>query len=185
MNQGCYNCLIMTQFNSSYHIGSATGKCHASNRDIEPGQEYIATLCERTQDDAFDRLDFLPDVWESGHRPVHLYSYWRTVMHSPDDDKKNIMVDDNVLINLFQRLEDDDRPYRLAYRFVIGLILIRKRLLKQVGTKPNNNGGKSWLIRYKTDPPETTPFELHDPGLTEDQQLEIADQLREILRGDL
>ncbi|MBL1216172.1 MAG: hypothetical protein D8M59_01605 [Planctomycetes bacterium] len=170
---------------SSFRIGKATGACAATGRPIEPGQAYIATLCEQEESDDFARLDYHIEPWESGQRPDRLYSYWRAVM--PDANApKNALVDDAVLQALFERLgEDDDRPQRAAYRYVIGLILMRKRLLKHVGMKRDDDGRSVWLVVPKGSPPEEEPIEMVDPQLSEDQQRDVADQLGEVLRSEL
>lgn len=145
----------------------------------------MATLCERDDSDEFIRVDFGLGAWESGHRPERLYSYWRAVM--PDADApKNALVDDAVLLALFERLgEDDDRPQRAAYRYVIGLILLRKRLLKHVGLRRHDDGRSVWLVVPRGAMPDEEPVEMIDPRLTEAQQREVADQLGEVLRGEL
>lgn len=168
----------MSRFNSGFEIGRSTGVCAATGAPIEEGQRYVVALCERENEEGLDRLDFSQDAWESGARPERLYSWWRCEM-SPTKNR-NPLVDDEVLMNLFQRLEGDEQPLRIAYRFVLCLILIRKKHLKVVRTRPG-----CWEVRAKGDPPETPPMEVVDPHLSEEQVREVSDQLGEILRGDL
>jgi len=174
----------MSRYNSTYHIGQPGGQCAATGQPIEPGQPFIAVLCECEDSDEFQRLDFLPDAWESHPLPEGLFSYWRTTMPDPED-QRGALVDNDTLVNLFERLDpDDDRPIRLAYRYVIGLILIRKRLLKHVGQE-QEDGRNIWLVRHKGDPPESPSLRMVDPDLSETHMREVADQLGEVLRGDL
>lgn len=170
--------------NTGFEIARATGRCAATGAAIEPGQAYVATLCERPDDAGLDRFDFSMPAWEEGRRPERLYSYWKTTMPEPDG-KKQPFVDDEVLLNLFHRLGDDDRAERVAYRFVVALILTRKRLLKHDSTARDASKRAVWLMRLKGDPLEAPPVEVVDPGLTEDRLREVSDQLGEILRGDL
>ncbi len=95
-----------------------------------------------------------------------------------------MLVDDDVLLDLFQRLETDDRPQRQAFRFVLGLALIRKRLLKCVG-REEDGGMEHWLITQKGDPQEQIPMKLLNPKLVEDDVQSLADQLGAVLSGDL
>jgi len=179
-----YHC-PMTRFstNASYDIARASGRCASTGVPIEPGSAYVATLCERDADEGFDRIDFSLEAWERGNRPPRLFSSWRTTM--PEAARKSqAFVDDDVLLNLFHRLADDQQAMRIAYRFVIALILLRKRLLKHDAT--TEQGGLTlWMMRLKGDPPETPPIEVIDPRLTSDQVREVSDQLGEILRGEL
>lgn len=172
----------MSRFTPSYDIGRATGRCAATGAAIQPGQPYIATLCEHADDDAFDRFDYTVEAWEGGARPERLYSYWRTTM--PEPNSRKVFVDDEVLLNLFQRMEGEDQPQRIAYRFVIGLVLMRKKLIRVVSTE-KRDGQSIWHIRFKGETAETPTTELVDPNLSEEQTREVADQLGEILQGEL
>ncbi len=175
----------MTRFSSSasYEIARASGRCAATGQPIEPGAPYMATLCERESEEGFDRLDFSLGAWERGDRPARLFSAWRATMPEPSRKTKPL-VDDEVLLNLFQRLADDEQPMRIAYRFVIALILLRKRLLKHDSTQRQGER-VVWLMRLRGDEPGTPPLEVIDPRLSTDQVREVSDQLGEILRGEL
>lgn len=170
--------------NSQYEIARSTGRCHASGRIIEPGDSYVATLCERIDDDGFDRIDFSKEAWEKGARPDRLFSQWHTRMPEPNK-KENPFVDDELLLNFFHRLEDEQQPIRIAFRFVIMLILLRKRLIKHIDTvKSDQEQAVSvWKVRLKGDDPEATPIDVVDPALSDDQVREVSDQLGDILQG--
>lgn len=179
----------MSRFAVDYQIARPTGLCAATGRPLEPETVCIATLCEREEDEGFDRLDFSEQAWESGERPPRLFSYWKTVVPHPEE-KKNPLVDDEVLLDLFTRLGADDRPQRQAFRFVLGLILMRKRLLKFEGrvTEPAGEDAADqefWLVRAKGDDPESEPMRVLNPHLTDDDVRELTEQLSEILQGEL
>src|SRR5207253_11002490 len=125
---------LMSRFGTDYHVARSTGRCTATDQPLEPGTLCMATLCERPGDEGFDRRDFLLSAWEAGARPEGLFSYWKTIV-PPPDAKPRLLVDDAVLVDLFERLASDERPQRVAFRFVLGLILMRKKQLKFVGRK--------------------------------------------------
>lgn len=187
----------MSRFAGDYQVARSTGLCAATGSPLEPGAACIATLCERPEDEGFDRFDYSIDAWESGTRPDHLFSYWRTTVPHPNE-KKNPLVDDEVLMDLFERLGDDDRPQRIAFRFVLGLILMRKRLLRFLGrdseqiTVDDAQGDEAeptkreiWLMKPKGDDPEAPPIRLVNPHLLDEDVLELTEQLSEILQGEL
>ena len=169
-----------------YHIGRATGICSATGEALAPGSACIATLCDREADEGFDRLDFSTTAWESGHRPERLFSYWKTMVPEPNATR-HLLVDDEVLVNLFERLADDERPQRVAFRFVLGLILMRKRLLKYVG-RTGQAGAERWLLQprpFAAGGAGNPPFEVLNPHLADDDVRELTDQLSEILQSEL
>jgi hypothetical protein len=75
------------------------------------------------------RLDVSMTAWDQGSRPDHLFSYWKTIVPTPNE-KKQMFVDNDVLLNLLRRLADADQAQRLAFRFVLALILMRKKMLR-------------------------------------------------------
>ena len=168
---------------SGYDLGRRTGVCAATGRILEPGEPCIACLCERADDEGFDRFDYAVDAWETCERPERLFSFWRTVVPEPNQ-KRNVFVDDELLMSLFERLADDDRPQRVAFRFVLALVLMRKRVLRSVGHRKIDSEN-IWLLRAKGSPPETPPIEVRDPKLSDEQVRAVSDQLGEIVQGDV
>ena len=171
----------MSRYGSQYDIGSFTGQCAAAGTPLEPGQPCMAALCEKADEEGFERLDYSLDAWEAGKRPERLFSFWRTTVQPPNAKKKDL-VDDEVLTDLFERLADDDRAQRQAFRFVLGLILMRKRLLRFVGREQEDER-EYWLMEPKgmRDQP---PLKVLNPNLNDDDVRELTAELGEILRGD-
>jgi hypothetical protein len=173
----------MTRFGTEYHVARATGRCSASDEPLEPGAACIATLCERVEDEGFDRKDYSMQAWESGARPSGLFSYWKTIVPKPDE-KPRIVLDDQVLSDLFERLASDDRPQRVAFRFVLGLILMRKKALKFVGRKVDG-GVERWLLQPRGSDGNAAPIEVVNPNLGDDDVRGLIDQLSEVLQSEL
>ena len=178
----------MSRFGTDIRVQGPTGRCAATGQPLEPGSICIATLIEREDDTGFDRLDYSLAAWESGERPERLYSYWKTIVPEPAA-KKKLLVDDAVLMDLFERLADDERPQRQAFRFVIGLILMRKRLLKFVGRAERRDSAspEKWLLKPRGSggDPDSPPIELLNPQLSDDDVRELIEQLSEVLQGEL
>ncbi|MCH8824701.1 MAG: hypothetical protein IH984_14475 [Planctomycetes bacterium] len=182
----------MSKYGSEYRVGRPTGVCAASGETLQPGDECIATLCERIEDEGFDRLDYCPREWESGTRPERLFSYWRTTVPA-SDAKEKILVDDSVLMDLFERLGQDKRQQRIAFRFILALILMRKRLLRYVrrggggdeGDAGDKGDNEIWFMRPKGSDPDSPLIEVINPQLSEEDIRELSDQLTEVLQGEI
>lgn len=172
----------MLHSSTSFEIARSSGKCAATGRDLSPGEPCIAALCERAADDGFERLDFSVEAWSAGSRPERLFSFWKTTAPHPNE-KKRVFVDDEMLRNLFERLADDERPQRQAFRFVLGLVLMRKRLLRFIG-RDESRGVETWTLQWKG-AAEGDVVTLVDPRLSDEDVRAVSDQLSEILSGDL
>lgn len=196
----------MSQFNASnYEVQKGSGVCVATGETLEPGRACYSVLVdipveERDAGDQLGmrRVDVSSEAWEKGFRPPHLFSYWKT--HVPDvNEKKSMFVDDAVLLNLLRRLEDATEPQRLAFRYVVALILMRKKLLRYDGTEkrddPDGDGPVQewWQFTPKLDVSkghfgkwnEEETLSVLDPRLDEAQIEQVTSQLGEILEAEL
>ena len=100
-----------------------------------------------------------------------------------DDRPVPHLPDPAGFLDLFDRLAEDDDERRRAFRWVLGLILVRKKLLKLEGTAPSEEGTRFMLRRRGSDP-DLPPIELLDPELSEDDARAIAEELGEIMADD-
>lgn len=200
----------MTQFNApTYNIERTTGECAFSGRKLQPGEAYIATLIELDLDDpavkqaggdasasGFKRQDVAMDQWEQGKRPERLFCFWRAVIPQPTE-KKKLFVDDAVLYNLLLRLEDAQQPQRQAFRFVLALILMRKKLLRYDRTEKRTIAeGQTqewWHVTPKLDLSkgplgkwdDSSRLAVFNPQMDDDQIQQVTEQLGEILEAEL
>ena len=165
--------------------------CAATGEPLEPGAVCVTALCEHEHDEGFDRKDFSEAAWEAGARPERLFSYWRSTVPEPSE-KKRVFVDDEVLMQIFERLAHDDRPQRIAFRFVLALVLLRKRKLRMVGRSIDGER-EVWLFSPKASrlgdkqrlSDESPAIEVINPQLTDDDVAELTSQLAEILQAEL
>ncbi len=173
----------MSRFGSQYSVGRVTGACAATGRELVAGERIVAALVEN-EEGGLERRDFAAEAWEAGERPEGLFSHWRTVVPEPGE-RRTPFVDDEVLLELFHRLAEDERDDRVAFRFVLGLILMRKRILRFTGKVPGGAGPETWLMRQRGQDPEAESIRLVNPGLGDDDVSELTAQLGEILQGEL
>ncbi len=208
----------MSQFNApAYEITRSSGQCALTGRTLEPGEAYMSTLVEAdptapiTSVSALGlhRLDISMEAWDQGQRPPRLFSHWKSVVPEPNQRKK-LFVDDEVLMNLLRRLADAEQEQRLAFRFVLALILMRKKLLRYEGSEKrtatiltkNEDGSDGeaktierewWIMTPKLDAKkghfgkwnEEDKLEILDPHLDEAQIQSVTQQLNEILDSEL
>ena len=173
---------------SGYQLGKSTGLCAETGRSLEPGTPCVAALCEPLEGEqeglalGMVRYDYSVEAWEAGARPERLFGWWRSSIPEPGGAKR-LLVDDDALMDLFDRLGEEDDPRRRAFRWVLGLILVRKRLFRLDGTLSTDEGNVFHLRRKGSDP-ELPPIELLDPKIGEDDARAIADELGEIMADD-
>lgn len=160
-------------------VARPSGRCAVSGSAIEPGTRFHAAVRETPA--GLERLDVLPEHWPAFASAHELLAHWVTTMPQPERAKKRLFVDDETLMTLFERLEGVGEPAKQRFRFVLGLVLMRKRLLLHEGQR--EAGGVSvWTVRLRG---RETTLELVDPHLTQEQVGDVSSQLSEILETDL
>lgn len=198
----------MSQFNTpTYEIPRTSGVCASTGKQLQPGERYYAVLVDAPPPEAGEspnalgllRLDVSEEAWNNGYRPENLFSYWKSTVPEPNA-KKKLFVDDAVLMNLLRRLADTDQPQRLAFRYVLALILMRKKLLRYDGSSKRAAvvDGKEaiqtwWRLTPKVDVTkghfgkwdEENPLDVLDPQLDETQIEQVTQQIGEILEAEL
>ncbi len=157
-------------------ISKSVGKCAGTGKVIEPGEDYFATLVETGQ--GLVRQDYSAQYWNESKPAV--YCFWKTKMPQ-SDQKKKIFVDDDMLFSFFERLATETDMERLKFRFVLTLILMRKRKLKYDSTR-SEDGREYWHLRLTG----TEQYvDVLNPQLDQSQIEQLSGQLSQILQADL
>ena len=165
------------QGSSGYELGRPTGKCSLTGADIPAGEKFMAALRETPA--GFERLDISITAWPGFDRR-DVVGFWQTTMPS-QEQKKKLFVDDEVLCELFERLKETTEPAKLNFRFVLGLILMRKKLLVYDNTRKEDDQ-EVWTLHFKG---REYRLDLIDPKLNEQAMTEVSQQLSQILNEEL
>jgi hypothetical protein len=160
-----------------YDVARSGGKCAVTGQEIQPDQKYMAALRETPT--GFERVDVSMDAWPAFEKK-DLLGYWQTAMRRPEA-KKKIFVDDEVLAGLFERMSEVVEPAKINFRFVLGLILMRKRLLVYENTRKEGDR-EIWSMRIKG---REDRLDMENPRLDEQQVAEVSQQLGQILNEEL
>ena len=159
-----------------WEINKPLGQCYGSEKTIEAGEGYFGALVET--EEGLARRDFCGEYWEAEKPEV--FCYWKTRLPKPDE-KKQIFVDDEMLMAFFERLAEETEQEKVNFRFVLALILMRKRRLKYDRTK-NEGDVEIWRLRVVG---EGEYVEVVNPHLDEEQIGQLSSQMGQILHADL
>ena len=162
---------------AGYDVPRPAGKCAVTGKDIVPGEKFMAIVRETA--DGLERVDVSLDAWPQFDR-ANLLGFWQTTMPRPEE-KKKFFVDDEVLCNLFERLADASEPAKVNFRFMLALVLMRKRLVVYEDTR-HDQGRDVWVVRRKG---RDERLDLIDPKLNEKEMAEVSQQLGQILNEEL
>lgn len=163
----------MTQ---QWDVEQAAGRCTVTGRRLEEGEEFYSALFEDGEN--FRRCDYSLDSWNGP--PEGSYCHFKSRVPIKQKPKK-LLVDNELLVSFFLRLGDETELVRLQFRFVLALILMRKRLLRYEGSEVEG-GVEVWRMVLTTDRSE---HRVANPRLTDEQIEGVSSQLSAILHGDM
>lgn len=106
---------------------------------------------------------------------------WRMKVPQPQE-KKRLLVDDAILINLFERLAANDQPAKINFRYVLALVLWRKKLLVYDRMECRPDGSEVWKMHFKN---SDQVQEVIDPKMDNLKIAEVSGQLSQIMEGEV
>jgi len=160
-----------------WDFAKTTGKCAVTERELSEGESYYAVLIEHSG--GFERRDYSLEAWSGP--PEGSFCFWRGRI--PVREKKNqpIAIDQEVLMHLFLQLEDASSEIKQRFRFMLTLLLMRKRLLKLDKTVQDGDR-EYWQVRLLKD---QSIHQVLNPDLGKEQVEQLSIQMTAILSGEV
>jgi len=164
-----------------YKISKPGARCLSCEARLAGGDELVAAV--RECDGRFIREDYCPACWakHSLAGEADVYGIWHTHVPMPNE-KKKLLVDDELLVNFFERLGGADDPAKINFRFVLALVLMRKKLLVYDRSDKDEAGNELWTMHFRK---SDQKHKVINPGMDEDKIAEVSRSLSEIMEGDL
>lgn len=146
--------------------------CAACQRAFEIGETFRAFLYET--DGGYERRDYCLDC-QPAEEPAALGS-WST--RRPELAVKKVQpFDREAIYGFFERLEDAREPNQLQFRFVLALLLWRKKVLRLERTV-KEGGREVWeFLTARTG----AGHRVQRPDLDEEQLEQLSVQLEQLL----
>jgi hypothetical protein len=123
-----------------YDIDKTTRTCAATGREIPAGETFYSVLVREGAD--VKRLDYAADAWTAP--PENAIGWWKSTMAERDATKKQKLAPSEVLLELFRELEDSVE--RRDLRYVLTLLLIRRRLMRLEETVKEDDGSETLVL---------------------------------------
>jgi hypothetical protein len=114
---------------ADWKVERGTRRCAVSERPFEPGETYYSALLE--DEEGFRRQDFCAAAWQE-QDPAAFFSFWKTRLPEEGEEERpqRRFIDTDVIYTFFTRLRDAASEEKQTFRYLLALILIRKRYLR-------------------------------------------------------
>ena len=160
---------------TSYQIQGPARQCAATNRELRAGEKFFSVLLDEAG--KFVRKDYAADAWPGP--PVGSVAYWSGRIPEGGRPVKPT-INDELLLDCFEHLTDTTEPARLNFRYVVALLLMRRKRLKFEDAR--KQAGRETLILR--DAKSGQRHEVADPQLGEAEMDAVRDEVFRVLGWD-
>ena len=160
----------------SWSVSKSKHTCCRCGGEFAEGCSFYSCLIEEQADLA--RRDFCADCWDI-RAPDEVFCHWRT-RRVPARRKQ--VVDTELMLDLFGRLECADTDKKRTMRFVLALYLMRRKELKLLETGRGDGNRESLSFECRS---SGGKVEVQSPCLTEEQIQQASADLSRLLNACL
>jgi hypothetical protein len=157
---------------TDYQIQPSTRRCALTGRELRPGEKVFTALLE--DGGKFLRQDYSSEAWQGP--PPGAFSFWCGRVPARDEARKP-RIDDELLLDCFQRLEGQADPNRVSFRYVVALLLMRRKRLKFDEARKDGERELLYLRCARTG----AKHEVVNPRLTEGQMVAVQEEVFKVL----
>ena len=160
-----------------WNIRSRAHECAVTGRHFEDGEKHFTAIYFDKASGEYTRRDVSKDAWTEDSKERPPFSFWKSIYSKPAPDGKPELTPRESPMDMLQRLIEEGDPATDNSRYILTLMLERKRILSHASTKDTEEGRMLFYENKKTG----EVFIIRDPELRLDEivnmQEEVATQL--------
>jgi hypothetical protein len=166
-----------------FEVQRCTRRCAATERALEPGDVCYSVL--EIEGAAVIRKDYCGDAWNGP--PEAAFGWWKSRVPEPTAKKIRLAPND-VLLELFEKLAD--QPEQQDLRYVLALLLVRRRVLRvdvaheRSNVDPTNQASRAAETMTLYCPKRESTYEAFVAMPSRERIDEIQQQLSDLLIAD-
>lgn len=122
-----------------------------------------------------ERRDYSLAAWNGP--PEDAVGYWKARAPLPEGPARPKPISPGAMLDLFEQLKESDSPDARALRYVLGLLLLRRKVLHL--HRIESAGGREVLVLGR--PKSDATLTVSDPGLNENDLVELEEKLTAML----
>lgn len=148
----------------------------------------MASLVEDPASGEIVRFDFAVEAWEGGRRPpkpARIIAVWRAAA-STGEPKRSLLVGTDEMLALFEGMDEEAEGRAVVFRYLLSLLLMRKRVLRLVDQRQGDSGRPVLQLARRGGPAGAAPqtYEVVDPGMDEEAVAVGMQELSAIVGGE-
>jgi hypothetical protein len=157
-----------------WNIQSRSLQCGATGRPFEKGERIYSALYWR--DGQYQRTDLCEEAWKARNENIAPLSAWQTEFVPPPPPEPEPLKKDDAE-SLLRRLMGENAPGTRNARYILALMLERKKVLRQIERQKQD--GINVLVYEHV--PSSDVWLIEDPGLKLSELTAVQDEVAHLL----
>jgi hypothetical protein len=157
---------------TDYQIQPNTRHCAETGRELRPGEKFYSVLLQ--EGGKLIRQDYAAEAWKGPSAGA--FSFWSGRVPAAEQARK-LRIDDDLLADCFQRLDDQGEPAQVNFRYVVALLLMRRKRFKFEEAR-TEDGREVLRMRCAK---SGTQYDVVNPRLTEEEMIAVQDEVFKVL----
>lgn len=149
----------------NWNIRSRAHACAHTGSPFTQGESFYTALFDDPATGDLIRRDFSLAAWDEARSVAEPFSFWKSTYEPPVNDAKPEVVEKENAESLLRRLIEENSPGSENTRYILAVMLERKKILKHTATRDSDDA--SFLI-YEH-PKSGEIYIIRDPELKLDQ----------------
>ncbi|MGB6222327.1 hypothetical protein [Haloferula sp.] len=149
-------------FADTWHIRSRARQCALTEQAFSEGEKIITALFPDPESSGYLRKDFKTDAWNARSEAEETpFSFWRsTYVPTETHEKVDPMAKEDPE-TLLRRLIEEDEEHTENVRYILAVMLERKKLLRETDSQRTPSG----ILRIYEHRKEGDVFIVRDPDI--------------------
>jgi hypothetical protein len=149
-------------FADTWHIRSRARQCAASEQPFTEGEKIITALFPDSESSGYVRRDFKTEAWDArSDEDEAPFSFWRSTYVPTELNEKVDPMKKEDPEALLRRLIEEDEEHTENVRYILAVMLERKKLLRETDSQRTPSG----ILRIYEHRKEGDVFIVRDPDI--------------------
>ncbi len=163
-----------------WKISRRHNKCTHSGKKFADGQSFYTCIFDDPEGEGFLRKDFSEAAWKELAETFKPFSFWKTTCKYPQEETQVEVLGNESAETMLRRMIEEDEASTENARYILTLMLERKKNLHPVGVKETDS---SRLLLYEHRASGDV-FVIRDPRLKLDEVEKIQEEVSQLLDQD-
>ena len=160
-----------------WSIKSRARECVESGDAFQSGQKIRAAIFPDPESSGYLRKDYTIEAWENREGEANPFSCWLTTYEPPVTEEKTEDVVDDDPETLLKRLVDEEEEHTENARYILAVMLERKKLLRETDTQEIPSG----ILRIYEHRKSGDVYIIKDPQISLTDVDRVQEEVRQLL----